>query len=299
MCQKKIFGEDLLSGKKNITRLFFLGDSAMKTLVNNIMVMEKLASASASPHRSSCRVKVFGERCNTLEKLGMERLVPWKRPARNESHGPLVYGLKHPGCSDCLGCGYTKYVCPGSTSIPGAGDLTVEFLPVEFALDRELQSRPNHTTTQETVLAYMGRKSSVFERSSTVCLVNVGLHVKPGFSSTFHVDVQTYLEGLRKVCGRLVWFSVNAVRGDRKYRKSNQDIARLNHAVLKMLRNHVDIDKTLPLVDVYVDVFNASLPKKNGSYQHQDNVHMELGYYRDLGRWLMATQFRSFKIKPM
>merc|ERR1719494_1417948 len=90
----------------------------------------------------------------------MKRALQWSPPSTTVE-GPLKNGLENHFCSDCSGCRGFIYESPF---------MDIEYIPVEFAKDVEVQTDDTRTT-QETVAKYL--KSTTRE---TIVFVNTGLH---------------------------------------------------------------------------------------------------------------------------
>ncbi len=74
----------------------------------------------------------------------------------------VIYGADHPFCTDCSGCNSFFMQCR---------DISVEYVPIEFSKDRELQT-PLYSTSQETVVGYLKQK----KQKNNWIIFNSGLH---------------------------------------------------------------------------------------------------------------------------
>ena len=155
----------------------------------------------------------------------------------------------------------------------------MEFLPVEFAKDIELQTVED-TTKSMTTQQHVGRYLA--QHRKDVCVVNTGLHDAQldDQERNFARNVFVYLELIKPGCDRIVWITGTAVRGDRGKVQNNDDILRRNRKVMEILA-------PAPGVSV-VDVFEPSL-----TWEHADNVHLAHSWYQLLGANLLDNKIEA------
>ena len=219
-----------------------LGDSTMWRLSKNFAFRE----ASRETRHST--------RCGLATYLGAPRADNWTLPSAVQ--GPVKYGLQHHFCADCSGC---------DASLTA----NVEYIPVEFANDVEIQTN-SLRTTQEVVGEYLSKNNK------DVCFVSAGFHDLAISNLTEHgyvKNVLRYISLLRDGCTRIIWKSMSATRDDTSFPQRNLQIRAWNKAVRA----------SLPTDVAFLDVYSTSA---SGKWKHADNVHMEWGYYRALGNAL-------------
>lgn len=224
----------------------FLGDSTMS----------RLAKAYKARHRLGARCTRTAGRCNLAEYLNITK-GPWVAPP--PTCGPTLFGLTHPWCSDCSGC--NAFLCGNATR-------TVEYLPVEYACDVEMQTA-THVTTQAVVAHYLQHRRVPL----LTCVANAGIHDERlglNASESYSLFVRQYMALLVKACARIVWLTTSAARTDADLQK-NWHMRAQNARVTAEMPAYVNI----------IDVFNAS---HSGPFSHADNVHMNEKYYETLAR---------------
>ena len=149
----------------------------------------------------------------------------------------------------------------------------VEYIPVEFAKDREIQT-PILPTTQHIVGNYLSNTPR------DICIVNTGLHdmeINKGAMKTeqYVINVDLYMKLIRPGCKQIVWIHTSSVKGVEKYihLQNNHRILEWNNAVEKMLlQKHPHI--------FIIDVFDFS------KQSHIDNVHLNAKYYDILAQFI-------------
>ena len=194
-----------------------------------------------------------------------DKTGPWSKPDML-TEGPTGnannYGDIKPWCSDCASC--TAKLCGRA-----------EYIPVEFAKDREIQT-PTLPTTQHIVGNYLS------DVPRDICIVNAGLHdmeISKGAmqSEQYVMNVDSYMKLIRPGCKQIVWIHTSSVKGVEKYihLQNNPKISKWNKAVDKMLiqkHRHVFI----------IDVFEFS------KQSHVDNVHLNGKYYSMLAGFIQS-----------
>jgi len=209
-----------------------------------------------------------GERCTTMEFMGIERSPVWNKPTRRQ--GPLDWAKDHPFCQDCEGCEARQIRCNMHDANGHTRTANVEYIGIEFAQDVELQSVESNTS-QGVVGEYLCRK----EHPATV-LITDGAHHFWGhgdFPSDVYVEYwRSFIKHLKKCAKEIVWMPVNQVTNDEKYK-----VVRANEAAYKLLlEEHPDI--------FTLDTFKMS----QLTAMHDDVYHMNRDYYRVLQQILFS-----------
>lgn len=229
--------------KERRPRLIFLGDSTIKHLAETMRT-----------YFSNGAVTKNSDICHTIEVLlMMERASFWSPPSSRE--GPLKNGLENHFCSDCSGCWGFVFESPA---------IDIEYIPVEFAKDVELQTEDTRTT-QETIAKYL--KSSTRE---TILLVNTGLHDCAFQDFNFAVYEQNLASYLRLLTAiehvKVVWIHTNAVLGIPVFPQQNDRIYRMNQLAVKVC-DYVGVTRI-------VNTFDMSKHEWATQNLFVDNVHL-------------------------
>ena len=227
-----------------------LGDSTMWRLSKNFALRE----ASREASRETTLKGRHSTRCGLATYLGAPRADNWTLPSAVQ--GPVHYGLQHHFCADCSGCDASLRA-------------NVEYIPVEFANDVEIQTN-SLRTTQQVVGEYLSKNNK------DVCFVSAGIHDLAISNLTEHgyvKNVLRYISLLRDGCTRIIWKSMSASKDDTSFPQRNLQIRAWNKAVRA----------SLPIDVAFLDVYSTSA---SGKWKHVDNVHLEGAYYRALGNAL-------------
>lgn len=237
--------------------ILLCGDSTVARLFENLPYIR--------PDQN--RIIKRSSRCSLLEYYGLQRGDTWIKP-NHSFEGPLAFGLENPFCTDCSGC---DAMLMGSSPNEADAQWTYEYVPIEFARDREIQTGTS-TTSQETIAEYI---SATYQRD--LCIVNAGMHdvVLDITPDQFAQNTAEYLWFLSPHCKQIVWLLIGASLGQRA--QTHAKLTQFNNAV-------VDACGDLPPNAILFDVWSMSLPVE----LHADNVHHTPIYYSELGRLLMS-----------
>jgi hypothetical protein len=223
----------------------FLGDSTMSRLA--------LAFQGKTRRMLNENCPKHATRCDFAQYLSVSK-GKWTKPP--PTCGPTDYGLQNPWCTDCSGC--NAFLCENETH-------SVEYLPVEFACDVEIQTA-RHVTTQSVVANYLR-----LARKRLTCVVNAGIHDEIlDAHEPYTLFVMQYVAALQEACFDVVWITTSSVQTS-SFAQKNERIATRNTNVLR----------AIPSMIKTIDVFNAT---NSGRFTHADNVHMEPRYYETLSR---------------
>lgn len=264
------------------TSIVFLGDSTMKALYEII----------ASQWKKGRNVtEVEASRCGMMEFLGLPpSSTGWTKPAEFLSSlgpvGPVRYGLSSPYCTDCYAC-YARSKVDLSPASPLAVS-SLHLLPLEFALDVELQT-DGASTTQEVYFKYLGGKYGAAGTTKPACVVNVGIHDMrlPLGASQFAENVGKLLGGLAEVCGRVVWVTISSTTNVEP--QNVEKVKGWNDEVKKVI--YRDLASQVATLDVeHMSSWNSMVHIKPLDL-HSDNVHLLI--YGSLYYDTIAYFFRS------
>jgi hypothetical protein len=188
-------------GTPGKNKLLILGDSQTYALQREfaaLMAMKK--------------VKLIreGSRCDIGEFLGLPPVAApdLARYAVKPDSGPVKYGAKHPGCTDCAGCDsvLAAYSRDNFTSVAA----TLEYISIEFAKDCMVQSADrgpsvvalNITTTQQALAYHYDevRNTAAVPRPSAV-ISNTGLHDRVAYDwhTHYEANVEAYMRVVKAV----------------------------------------------------------------------------------------------------
>ena len=209
-------------------------------------------------------------RCNLMEYYGLPRTKTWEPPIDGQE-GPVDYGLKFPFCTDCGGCDASMVALHNESTKQLMH--TFEYVPVEFALDREFQTGTTNTS-QRTLSLYLEK---TYRRD--LCIASAGLHdvILSGFDLEQHTrNVINYLHLLRQYCKTIAWLTVTASRNE-----PPQLVERLS-AINDHIRKSCHL---LPDNTVILNTWNMSLPKE----LFTDNVHHKPEYYKEVVHILFSA----------
>ena len=249
---RSLLPAELASAPENISWAF-IGSSVMRrtfkaiTTVHNIYNRWKWKGTYA-----------YAERCNVGQFLGM-KTVPsenWSKPEYGKE-GPLAFGLSNPGCADCSSCTAWRN---------GEAAPSVDYLPVEFARDVEIQTDAT-STTQEAVGQYLAR------RGREICIVSAGVHdlaIPNVTKDTFFRNVAFYTRQLKRGCAKIVWVTMSSVRGDAQRPQKNDIILKWNDGLIR---------GDFPDIAAILSVYGMST-----TFSHLDNVHLSPQYYLALAK---------------
>ena len=253
--------------KKTIT---LLGDSTMSRQSNFWFIWRKEKN---------------GARCGNVESyFGLEA----GNPVFSELYGPSVYGLDHPGCSDCDGCSAWKGHVPMTNA-------SIEYVNVEFAKDVEFVSK-DFSFSQETVMQYLKLARS----NPDLILVNAGLHDMNYVWKTKRVSVYTenvrwYLSLLFKSFpnSKIVWITTNSVK-DSETPPDDHGVSTRNRAFYMNQQVLHQLVPLFPNLEV-VDVFEFSDSPLGHDY-HDDFLHMKPEFYRRLRNFVINLGCKSWNL---
>lgn len=161
-CKPQLAPETRTSCIMKHNRIVFLGDSQMYRLFHSVLSGMSL---------TTCENLKSGGRCGMLGGyMGIQELphAEYHKPNYTLLEGPVGNGLSNPGCADCSGCDAKLYRCRDGTG----RSIDLEYLPMEFVRDLELQSVVAGTT-QENMLYYLSRDQSWHD---SLVLLNAGIH---------------------------------------------------------------------------------------------------------------------------
>ena len=218
-------------------------------------------------HHPALEMK-HGGRCDLMEYYDLPRATNWLIPDLTRE-GPCAHGLQNHFCTDCSGCNAQRKGFLGED-----GNIaTYEYIPVEFARDREFQT--NETSTSQATLAAYLKKT--YKRD--LCVVNSGIHdmlLNSISTEQYTTNVLEYLQHIERHCARIIWILTNAVKGDERYAQNNDILFKFNENIRE---NCQQIDSKVLIVDIW----NMSFPET----LHADNIHMQKPYYQELANLIL------------
>jgi len=160
-------------------------------------------------------------------------------------------------------------------------EMDVEYIPVEFARDVELQTADTRTT-QETVVKYLKATSR-----ETILFVNTGLHDCAILDCNFAVyerNLEYYLRLLTDIKHiTVVWIQTNAVQGIPVFPQTNDRIDRMNQIAVRVC-DDVGIARI-------VNTFDMSKDEWAVQNLFVDNVHLlkrRKLYYRTVSNIILT-----------
>lgn len=239
--------------KNQKIRVIFFGDSTTHRLVAQFK-----SSLKCIPIRQQ-----IIERCGLVSYLGFSRKAEGYVKPNPFREGPKNYGVKNPYCSDCSSCHAEDYDCP---------DFLVEYLPVEFLRDVEIQTEMSNLT-QVNVAHYLERKNVTFDFG----IVNIGLHdaVLNITDKVFIQNVIEYLGYIRLLFHQIVWILPSKMLIDPKYSQQYAlNVVKRNRLMKPVLQQHGVV-----VLDAYKISELDSL--------HIDTVHLNTTYYSVLSNILI------------
>lgn len=244
--------------------IVFMGDSTMW----------KLSQSSGSAvdfGAGPCTITPWLGTCSFAKYMGFTAVneTDWVYPSDN-TLGPNIKMAVHPGCTGCSGCPPSLRQCSDPSKL-------LEYLPVEYARDVEVQTTNGTKVHMSTTQAHVGRYLTDHPRD--LCVVNSGLHdaALKDQPRLFPHNVFVYLELIRPGCKHIVWITTSKVRGDKKQPQNNTLIAQADQEVIKLVA---------PLSGVSViDVFEES-----SHWEFADNVHKVQEYYSFLSASIFDRQ---------
>ena len=111
-----------------------------------------------------------------------------------------------------------------------------------------------------------------------VCVVNSGIHdqirVEDVTTYPYANKVTNFISYLRGGCGKIIWLTINAVRGDKNYKQNNTISKNWNDLVRKRL------NLLFPEIG-YIDLF----PMSTKPEMHEDNIHLNQVYLQAVARF--------------
>ena len=174
-----------------------LGDSTMAKLARYLLWSE------IHGNRIYTRLK-NANRCALMEYYGLSRAVSWIPPDFTKE-GRRANRLNHSFCTDCAACEANMRTYYDDTSYQL--ERTYDFIPVEFARDREMQTEGTRTS-QETLVRYL---KSTLRRD--LCVASAGIHdvILGNLSSAQYTkNVLEYIRLLKLSCKRTIWLQTTA-----------------------------------------------------------------------------------------
>lgn len=246
--------------------LLFAGDSTMSRLYTAVH-----KQITQSWHTDGLTIK-DASRCDVVEYFGLARADAWMPPDLS-IEGPCAYGLKHSFCTDCRGCNAhkRKVVRPAAQD---PGEVTYEYVPIEFARDREFQT-PSTKTTQETLGVYL----SSLDYAHDLCVASAGIHdimLHNLTANRFASNVVDYIALIGPHCKKIVWLLPSAsLDGPPQTNDGLVEFGEAVKAVCTRVGKHT----------LLFDLWDMSLPRE----LHVDNVHHGRTYYDELGRLILAS----------
>ena len=147
-------------------------------------------------------------------------------------------------------------------------DRRVEYIAVPVAFDEQ-----ESTTNQ---FRYALLRDYLKSHPKDVCVINSGLHDEARHQSTnqYIDNVRNYLHIFTQACRKIIWISINVVKGVALYAQRNEMSLAWNTGVREM------IGRTYPDI-AYIDMFPMSTLKD----MHEDNVHLNATYYETAARF--------------
>lgn len=238
--------------------------------------------------------KRHASRCNLNQDFGLPYRPnrQWFPPNNTLGEGPLLYGLRNPYCSDCMGCSSEFVVCTNLTNnnsrtCPDSALKTLYYggyISMEFARDVKIQT-PHFGTSQENIaLGFLNSTQWNQELISssfgpTACVIGSGFHdmLVPSITlPRFIANVKWYLRLLHPTCGHFIWLANTAPASATQHRFDQKWGRTLewNTAVRNLLERTPDLRHK----SSFMDVFHASM-----NFSHNDNLHMHPTWYNSLG----------------
>lgn len=243
--------------------VLFTGDSTMAHLVHN------LPFNIMYPQYGSGNITKTASRCDIMEYFGLSRSPSWVPPDLKKMEGPNGYGLENPYCTDCIRCNAWTRVFGYDNLIKA----TYEYVPIEFAMDREFQTSST-ATSQETLALYL----SSLNYKHNLCIASAGLHdiTLPNHTGhQFAVNVLTYISLVSSYCTKILWLLPPASLDMPP--QTHKGLFMLTHSIMEVC------DKLGPKVLAF-NIWNMSWPER----LHVDNVHHNQVYYYELGRLIFG-----------
>ncbi len=279
LCQNQLmdFFDDSPSGFP--TSLILFGDSTMKALFEMLQSHWRKGKVLAESEAS---------RCGMMSFLGLPpSSTGWIPPSDFRSSlgpvGPVAFGLSSPYCTDCLACYARSKVNSHPPPFGPSAVVALHLLPLEFALDVELQTDGANTTPMVYSKYLQGKygnsaAAAAAGNSTTLpllpaCVVSVGLHdmIIPALGAVAFADnVGNLLAVLDAVCGRIVWVSISSTLNIDP--QSNSKVAGWNDAVMRIV--YRDFLDKVALVDVQHMSGKSSMRGIRPLDLHSDNVHL-------------------------
>jgi hypothetical protein len=273
----------------SVSRLLFFGDSNMQRLV--------LATVGKHPTLklvTSKKLQSAEWRCQVPEYMGFERSARWESPEEVFHElgtvGPHKYGLENHWCTDCSTCETQRY-----EQQVGGGNYqltSLEMLPMEYALDVEVQTVRGRTT-QESAWAFV---LDNYVKEDVMCIFNAGAH-DAFFIHASLLEVSEYTENVRKdlvalseICSRVVWVGLADSRGGKP--QTHGRLREMNDAVKEMWWKEFEGLRREENNVFFLDVFEITTPETSvlaGEGEggdsgetfdlHVDNIHLHPPFY--------------------
>lgn len=240
--------------------ILLAGDSTMKRLSQNLPIKEM--------HGQQPTTVKTGKRCGLLEYYSLPRATVWTAPNKT-LEGPVVFGLKG-FCTDCAGCDAALL---SVVDVATNGTWTYEYVPVEFARDREFPTATGATTSQEALGQYL---EGTYQRD--LCILSAVLHdAKLNITAEQFADnVVNYVNTVRPFCSKIIWLLPSASLNLNNQPQTHNRLLEFGRALETKCSQ---LGSNLLLLHVW----NMSLPKE----LHADNVHHKPSYYSWLAKILL------------
>lgn len=101
-CRKKLQKKkNYILGERSFGRLLMFGDSTVYRLSTLSPAMRSVWLSSMNVPNYSC-TSMRGSRCDNLILMKQPKAPIWNPPNSLLGEGPASYGLKNPGCTDCV-----------------------------------------------------------------------------------------------------------------------------------------------------------------------------------------------------
>ena len=151
--------------------------------------------------------------------------------------------------------------CANRLDICEWGEKKIEYIAVRYPYDEP--EKTANSTKLTLLFNYLG---SYQQRD--VCVLNVGLHGSRLTMPKYTSKVKSYIASFAPFCHRIIWLTVNCVRGDKQYIQRNNKIIKQNAMNLKMI---IDTYPDIGIIDMY--------PMSTLYSMHVDNPHLNDTYY--------------------
>lgn len=291
-------------------RWLFFGDSTMKRQFTSsnldrhlvgepIHFIKNRENNMVDPCWTSidCEVRE-SDRCGMAEVFGFKRAKTWKKPQLFPNfEGPVNYGLDHPDCSDCGGCG-THFLHCSRNKASDPDDILLctkpklaygGFMKIEFAKDVELQTE-HYKTTQENTAMYLrehfNKPYLVKEWGKPVCVILTGFHDMILLIKTKHFklerflqNVEWYLNVMKPECSHFIWLTNTApsFENPKNWPQTVEVVKDWNDGVKSMIGQNHFLRQMTTIVDVYTS--SLEIPKKDHIHLIGELIHHAIHLY--------------------